>query len=112
MTDKIIQSGSSSKAAAAVVPKRFTIGLAIFALILGLAGFVFRLIFGESLQQILPNLLVTGLIFWVLLPSGFMLGAKLLNQFSGRPPILMRNALTLGLLFSCVAMLWMMSVYS
>lgn len=95
-----------------LVPKGLTIGLAVFALILGLAGFGFRLYMGETLSAILPSLLVTGLVFWVLIPAFFMLGSLLLNRFSGKPPIQTRNALTLGLLFSCVAMLWMMSVYS
>lgn len=38
-----------------------------------------------------------------------MLGAKILNKYSGKPPIQSRNALTLGLLFTCVAMLWLMA---
>jgi hypothetical protein len=95
-----------------LVPKGVTIGLAIFAVVLGLAGFGFRLVFGETLSDILPNILLTGTIFWVLIPCLFMLGAKVVNRFSGRPPIQMWNALTLGLLSSCVGMLWMMSVYS
>ncbi|MFW2177179.1 MULTISPECIES: hypothetical protein [unclassified Moraxella] len=95
-----------------LVPMGLTIGLGIFALVLGLAGFGFRLYMGDTLAMILPTLMVTGLIFWVLLPAFFVLGSMVLNRFSGKPPIQSRNALTLGLLFSCVAMLWLMSMYS
>ena len=95
-----------------LVPKNLTIGLAIFAIVLGMAGHGFRLAFGESLSQILPSLLPTVAIFWVGIPLGFVIGAKVLSYFSKSDPIQPRNALTLGLLFSCVAMLWLMSVYA
>ena len=95
-----------------LVPKGLTIGLGIFAIVLGLAGFGFRLMFGENFSQIMPSLILTVAIFWVGIPLSFVLGSKILNRFSGRPPIQNRNALTLGLLFSCVAMLWMMAAYS
>lgn len=95
-----------------LVPKGLTLGLAIFAVLLGLAGFGFRLMFGDTLSSILPSLMMTIAVFWVGIPLGFVLGAKILNRYSGRPPIQNRNALTLGLLFSCVAMLWMMAAYS
>ena len=95
-----------------LVPKGLTIGLAIFAVILGLAGFVFRLAFGETFSQVLPSLLLTVSIFWVGIPLFFVVGSKVLNRYSGKAPIQVRNALTLGLLFTCVAMLWFMSVYS
>lgn len=95
-----------------LVPKGLTVGLAIFAVLLGLAGFGFRLLFGDTLSQILPSLISTIGIFWLGIPFGFVLGSKLLNRYSGRPPIQARNALTLGLLFSCVAMLWLMAAYA
>lgn len=95
-----------------LVPKGVTIGLAVFAVILGLAGFGFRLALGEKFADILPNLIVTTAIFWLFVPAFFVVGSKVLNKFSGKPPIQTRNALTLGLLFTCVAMLWLMSVYS
>lgn len=95
-----------------LVPKGLTIGLAIFAVLLGLAGFGFRLLFGDSLSQILPSLISTIGIFWIGFPLGFVLGSKILNRYSGRPPVQARNALTLGLLSSCVTMLWLMAAYS
>lgn len=49
-----------------LVPKGLTIGLAIFAVLLGLAGFGFRLMFGDSLSSMLPSLVSTIAIFgWV-----------------------------------------------
>ena len=95
-----------------LVPKGLTIGLAIFAVLLGLAGFGFRLMFGDSFSSILPSLVSTIAIFWLGIPLAFVMGSKVLNRYSGRAPIQNRNALTLGLLFSCVAMLWMMAAYS
>lgn len=95
-----------------LVPKGLTIGLTIFAVILGLAGFGFRLALGDTFEQILPSLMMTIGIFWIFIPAFFVIGSKILNQYSGKPPIQTRNALTLGLLFTCVAMLWMMSAYS
>ena len=94
-----------------LVPKGVTIGLAIFAIVLTLAGFVFRLALGETLSAILPNVLITTLVFWVGIPLFFVAGAKIVNRFTHRPPIQTRNALTLGLLSTCVTMLWLMSMY-
>ncbi|WP_394261917.1 hypothetical protein [Moraxella boevrei] len=98
-----------------LVPKGLTIGLAVFAFLLGIAGFVVKIVlFGENFQQILPSFVRMVAIFWLLIPCGFMLGARLVNRFSPiqaeqKQPIQPRNALTLGLLFSCVAMLWLMA---
>lgn len=94
----------------ALVPIGVTIGLLVFALILGVAGFVVKIVlFGETIAQVLPQLVRMVAIFWLLIPCGFMLGAKIINKFSGKLPILPRNALTLGLLISCVSMLWLMA---
>lgn len=95
-----------------IVPQGVTIGLVIFAIILGLAGFGFRLAIGEHFADILPNLLLTIGIFWVGVPVFFVVGSMVLNRFSNKPPIHWKNAVTLGLLFSCVSMLWLMSAYS
>lgn len=93
-----------------IVPKGLTLGLAIFAFLLGIAGFVVEIVlFGRTFAEILPNFIRVIAIFWLLIPCGFMLGAKILNKYSGKPPIQSRNALTLGLLFTCVAMLWLMA---
>lgn len=95
-----------------LVPIGVTYGLAAFAVVLALAGYGFRLALGETFDVLWRPMLLTLLEFCVLLPVGFMVGAWVMNRISGRAPIQMRNAATLGLLFSCVAMLWLMSVYS
>ncbi|ELA09676.1 hypothetical protein MOMA_04700 [Moraxella macacae 0408225] len=105
---------SRSTPAISLVPKSFTIGLGAFAFLLGIAGFVVKiLLFGESFNQILPSFMRVVAIFWLLIPCGFILGAKIINRFlpmqEQKQPIQPRNALTLGLLFSCVAMLWLMA---
>lgn len=93
-----------------LVPIGVTLGLGAFALILGMAGFFVKIVlFGETMAQMLPQFVRVVAIFWLLIPCGFMLGARIVNKFSGKPPILPRNALTLGLLISCVAMLWLMA---
>lgn len=109
MTNSISQSFQNK---AVLVPKGVTIGLAAFAVILALAGFGFRLAIGEKFADILPNILLTTGIFWLAVPAFFVIGSKVLDKFSGKPPIHWRNALTLGLLFSCVSMLWLMAGYS
>lgn len=108
----MVEMAETAQSRKSLVPKGLTIGLAIFAVILGLAGFGFRLALGETFADVLPNLIMTAAIFWVFVPSFFIIGSKILNKFSGKPPIQTRNALTLGLLFTCVAMLWLMSAYS
>lgn len=97
------------KAKTVLVPKHITIGLGIFAVILGLGGFAFRLAMGEDFSSIMPSLIKVVLIFWLGIPLFFVIGAKVMNRFSGKPPIQSHNAVTLGLLFTCVAMLWMMA---
>lgn len=93
-----------------LVPIGVTLGLGAFALILGMAGFLVKVVlFGETMAQMLPQFVRVVAIFWLLIPCGFMLGARIVNKFSGKSPILPRNALTLGLLISCVAMLWLMA---
>lgn len=95
-----------------LVPLGVTYGLAVFAVVLALAGYGFRLALGEPFAVLWRPMILTLLEFCVLLPVGFMAGAWVMNRLSGRAPIQMRNAMTLGLLFSCVAMLWLMSAYS
>lgn len=109
MTNSLLQSTQNKTV---LVPTGVTIGLAVFAVILALAGFGFRLAIGEKFADILPNILLTTGIFWFAVPAFFVVGSKVLDKFSGKPPIHWRNALTLGLLFSCVSMLWLMAGYS
>ncbi len=93
-----------------LVPMGITIGLAVFAFILGIAGFLVEIfLFHKTVSQIMPSVVRVVAIFWLLIPCGFMLGARIINKYSQKSSILPRNALTLGLLFTCVAMLWLMA---
>ena len=94
-----------------LVPKGFTIGLAIFSIILSVAGYVFRYIYGDSLTDILRHAAVLVPAFVIGIPVLFWLGALIMNKIKGMH-IQRRNALTLGWLISCVTMLWLMGTYS
>lgn len=102
---------SYSTADRSVVPIGLTIGLGVFALILSLAGHGFYLLAGGLLNQVIWYALKTVLVFVILIPILFCVGAMAMNRF-GKTAIQMRNAWTLGWLLSCVAMLSMMGVYS
>lgn len=94
-----------------LVPKGVTIGLAVFALVLSLAGYGFRLAFGDELAQVLRHAAVVVPVFVLGVPALFWIGSRLMNKFSGSN-IQTRNALTLGWLIACVSMLWLMGTYS
>lgn len=94
-----------------LVPKGFTIGLAIFSLILSLAGYVFRFIAGDPITDILRHAVVLVPAFVIGIPVLFWLGALIMNKIKGMH-IQRRNAFTLGWLISCVTMLWLMGTYS
>lgn len=94
-----------------LVPLGLTIGLAVFALILACAGYGFRLMMGDDVGTVLRHALVVVSFFMVVVPSAFALGAKLMNKFS-HTNIQTRNAITLGFLMSCIAILTIMGRYS
>lgn len=94
-----------------LIPIGITIGLAIFALILALAGYAFRLIAGHDTSEVLRHAAVVVSFFMIVVPALFVGGAKLLNRFN-HTNIQTRNAITLGLLMSCVALLTIMGRYS
>lgn len=99
-----------------LVPKGVTYGLGGFALLLAVAWMAMSVWSGSKLGQdiyaLLPRVAIICTFFLVAVPLGFVVGARAMNRFSEKTPIHDRNALTLGLLFTCVAMLWVMSVYS
>lgn len=99
-----------------LVPKGVTYGLGGFALLLAFAWMAMSMWsgskLGQSMASLLPRVAIICAFFLVAVPLGFVVGARAMNRFSGNAPIQDRNALTLGLLFTCVAMLWVMSVYS
>ena len=94
-----------------LVPMGLTIGLGLFALILALAGYGFRLLAGDELSAVLRHALVVVSFFIIVVPALFVLGAKFLKRLKGTT-IQSRNAITLGLLMSCVALLTIMGRYS
>lgn len=94
-----------------LVPKGITIGLAIFALILSLAGYGFRIIAGDDVGAVLRHAAVLVPAFVVGIPLLFWLGSKMFNKLNGTH-IEGWNAISLGCLTSCIAMLWLMGGYS
>lgn len=100
-----------TKPQGSLVPKGLTIGLAVFALVLSLAGYVFRLMIGDDVGVVLRHAAVVIPTFVIGIPLFFWLGSRVLNKVKGLH-IETRNALTLGWLTACVSMLWLMGTYS
>ncbi|MEN2750218.1 hypothetical protein AAIR29_01090 [Psychrobacter sp. FBL11] len=94
-----------------LVPKGITIGLAVFSLILSLAGYGFRLMVGDDVGDVLRHAAVIVPAFVVGIPLLFWLGARVFNKVNGTD-IAGWNAISLGYLTSCIAMLWLMGTYS
>ena len=94
-----------------LVPKGITIGLAMFALILSLAGYGFRLMVGDDTGEVLRHAAVIVPAFMLGIPVLFWLGSRLLNKVKGMD-IAVWNAISLGYLTSCISMLWLMGTYS
>ena len=94
-----------------LVPKGITIGLAMFALILSLAGYGFRLMVGDDTGEVLRHAAVIVPAFMLGIPVLFWLGSLLLNKVKGMD-IAVWNAISLGYLTSCISMLWLMGTYS
>jgi hypothetical protein len=94
-----------------LVPKGITIGLAVFSLVLSLAGYGFRLMIGDEVETVLRHAAVIVPAFVIGIPLFFLVGSRVVNKVKGLH-IETRNALTLGWLTACVAMLWLMGSYS
>ena len=94
-----------------LVPKGITIGLAMFALILSLAGYGFRLMVGDDTGEVLRHAAVIVPAFMLGIPLLFWLVSRLLNKVKGMD-IAGWNAISLGYLTSCISMLWLMGTYS
>lgn len=94
-----------------LVPKGITIGLGVFAFLLAIAGYGFRLLAGDEPMAVLRHGLVVVSFFMIVVPSLFVGGAWLLNHLTGSK-VQTRNAWTLGWLMSCVALLTIMGRYS
>lgn len=94
-----------------LVPKGITIGMAIFALILSLAGYGFRLLVGDDVGEVISHAAVLVPAFVIGIPLLFWLGSRLFNKFNGTH-IEGWNAISLGYLTSCISILWLMGTYS
>ncbi|WLP94003.1 hypothetical protein [Psychrobacter sp. M13] len=94
-----------------LVPKGITIGLAIFALILSVAGYVARIIAGHDTAEVLRHAAVLVPGFVVGIPLLFWLGSRLFNKVKGAD-VAGWNAISLGYLTSCISLLWLMGTYS
>ncbi|KRU22627.1 hypothetical protein AS194_01435 [Psychrobacter piscatorii] len=94
-----------------LVPKGITIGMAMFALVLSLAGYGFRLMVGDDVGTVLRHAAVIVPAFMLGIPLFFWVGSRILNKVKGLH-IESWNAISLGYLTSCISMLWLMGTYS
>ena len=94
-----------------LVPKGITIGLAVFALVLSLAGYGFRLMVGDDVGEVLRHAAVIVPSFILGIPLLFWVGSRIFNKVKGMH-IESWNAISLGYLTSCISMLWLMGTYS
>ncbi|OLF39050.1 MULTISPECIES: hypothetical protein [unclassified Psychrobacter] len=105
------KSSSDKQQKRSLVPKGITIGLAVFSLILSLAGYGFRLMLGEDVGNVLRHAAMVVPAFVLGIPLLFWFGARVFNKVNGTN-IAGWNAISLGYLTSCIAMLWLMGTYS
>ena len=105
------QPHSSGSQTRSLVPKGITIGMAVFALVLSLAGYGFRLLVGDDDQTVLRHAAMIVPAFMLGIPLLFWVGSRILNKVKGLH-IESWNAISLGYLTSCVSMLWLMGTYS
>ena len=96
-TEQPIQNETQQRS---LVPKGITIGLAVFALVLSLAGYGFRLMVGDDTGEVLRHAAVIVPAFMLGIPLFFWLGSKILNKVKGMH-IESWNAISLGYLTSC-----------
>lgn len=108
ITEQPIQNETQQRS---LVPKGITIGLAVFALVLSLAGYGFRLMVGDDTGEVLRHAAVIVPAFMLGIPLFFWVGSKILNKVKGMH-IESWNAISLGYLTSCISMLWLMGTYS
>ena len=105
------QSLESETSQRSLVPRGITVGLAMFALVLSLAGYGFRLMVGDNVETVLRHAAVIVPAFMLGIPLFFWVGSRILNKVKGLH-IESWNAISLGYLTSCISMLWLMGTYS
>lgn len=94
-----------------LVPKGLTIGMAVLALVLSLAGYVARIIAGHDTVEVLRHAAILVPAFIIGIPLLFWLGSRLFNKVKG-VHVQSWNAISLGYLTSCISLLWLMGTYS
>ncbi len=97
--------------APSLVPKGITLGLAILALILSLAGYGARMIAGHDTAEVLRHAATLVPAFIIGIPVLFWVGSRVFNKIKGTH-IQGWNAISLGYLTSCISLLWLMGTYS
>lgn len=108
----VLSQASKGEIRVSLVPLGVVWGLALFSLVLALAGYGVRLwFFGEAWQEVVSQAVVVVPALVLGIPALFWVGALGLNWVAGTQ-VQRRNALGLGWLVSCVFMLWLMGVYS
>ncbi|MGO2340990.1 MAG: hypothetical protein ACTH5M_10405 [Psychrobacter sp.] len=105
------ESVASTEQQRSLVPRGITIGLALFALVLSLAGYGFRLMVGDDVEAVLHHASVVVPSFILGIPLFFWVGSRILNKVKDLH-IEAWNAISLGYLTSCISMLWLMGTYS
>lgn len=93
-----------------LVPTGVTVGLGVFAFILSIAGYGFRLLV-EPFDVVFWHAIKLVPVFMIVVPALTCAFAVLINRF-GDGNIAMKNAWTFGWLLSAVFMLSKMGVYS
>ncbi|KRG33381.1 hypothetical protein AK824_10620 [Psychrobacter sp. P11G3] len=111
MNQQAKQSLASETPQRSLVPRGITVGLAMFALVLSLAGYGFRLMVGDDVGTVLRHAAVIVPAFMLGIPLFFWVGSRILNKVKGLH-IESWNAISLGYLTSCISMLWLMGTYS
>ncbi|MFP3455334.1 hypothetical protein R0J89_03580 [Psychrobacter sp. SIMBA_152] len=111
LNQQVKQSLESETPQRSLVPRGITVGLAMFALVLSLAGYGFRLMVGDDVETVLRHAAVIVPAFMLGIPLFFWVGSRILNKVKGLH-IETWNAISLGYLTSCISMLWLMGTYS
>ncbi len=110
-TQVIADNDSTQAKSNSLVPKGITIGMAILALILSVAGYVARIIAGHDSAEVLRHAATLVPAFVIGIPLLFWLGSRLFNKVKGTQ-VAGWNAISLGYLTSCISLLWLMGTYS
>lgn len=94
---------SASDSPSTLVPAGITVGLAVFAVVLSLGSFIPM----PAAERSIGLIALVFAVHVLIIPSAFVLGGWVMAKVTN-DQIAWRNSLSLGLLISCVWMLWKM----